>query len=1412
MPVFSNILAGAAGSGGAGDFTIQRSLRFNRADSSYLERTPSSESNRRTWTWSAWVKRSDLTNSLQGLFGAGVDDYDYTGLYFQSDELKLEDYPGGGIVRTQPVLLRDASAWYHIVLAVDTTQSTAADRVKFYLNGVQLTTSGTWAQNTQTRFNKTQVHRLGKFYPSGSSNDHFTGYLADVNFIDGQQLAPTDFGEYDSNNVWQAKEVSVSSINDGTVWSDGWDSTNINSSFPGTNSFDGSLTTKTLSDNDTTATWTPSSGISIGTSLRVYGRRETSGGTLTFNFSDSTTGTITVSTTTTWYEVSGAAGKTLTSVVIGKDSSGYEGTFHALEVDGEILVDNYNNSTGYGTNGFHLDFSDNTSNAALGYDAAGSNNWTVNNLTAENPTTLPGVDLDGSGDHIESADHADYSLGTGDFTMECYIYPRTFDDYKAIMMKYTGTRSTSSWWWSLNSSGHILFYVYYGSSEVGFVTSGTGMTLNKWNHVACVRDGSTTRVYINGVQVGTGNIGTNSLNDSSTAVRIGQDSQGFYDLNAIMSNVRLVKGTCLYPNGTTFTVPSTPLTNVTNTKLLCCQSSSSTTAATVSPNTLTTSGNPFATERSDSTSANDSLIDSPTDFEAESGNNVGNYCTLNALDKRSTVTLSNGNLDATTSTSHWSGVKGTLGVSSGKYYFEVTYGTGGNDGRLFAGICSSDVKIDPSSYIQDDTTERAKGMLLFCDDGQYQLDTASRTSMTSQPVGGDIIGVAFDLDGNTAQFYRNGTALGSIDISSSGLASTTVVPLVVVYQSGIQHSLNAGQRPFAYTPPTGYKSLCTQNLPDPLVADGSTAFDAKLYTGDTNTSQDITGYNFSPDLVWQKIRSQAGGHAWTDTVRGVNAGYLLSNSTSAEAGNANDGVSAFLSNGFTAHNGFNNNGLNWVAWAWDAGANSSKTYTVTVVSDSGNKYRFDGHGTSAVTLNLEEGSTYVFDQSDSSNSGHPLRFSTTSDGTHGSGSEYTTGVTTTGTPGSAGAKTTIVVASGAPTLYYYCSAHSGMGGQVNTNSTAGATVLSGSLNSSLYDQSQTWTNQVSGTENSTYPFSNLFNGDNMATHAYPANGTEAVFTPNPSFSNATTVKIWYYAPNMGTNGVKLNGTGVGDQLPTTSGTLTKTFDVTGTGFTSLAWSKGTNSTDSGLLRIDVDGKQLVDSNVTVTNVPSISSTVRANQTSGFSIVSYTGNNTSGATIGHNLNAAPEFAIFKQRTVTNDWSVYHKAAGANGYVRINTDDAFGTTSGQFNDTHPSTSVITLGSDHNANGPSNSIICYAWAPVEGYSAFGSFTGNGDTSGNGPFVYTGFKIRWIMWKSSSNSGEHWHILDTARDPGNLSEETLYANLSNAEATFDNAGIDILSNGFKVKGDNAGVNGNNYTYIYAAFAEHPFKTARAR
>ena len=162
----------------------------------------------------------------------------------------------------------------------------------------------------------------------------------------------------------------------------------------------------------------------------------------------------------------------------------------------------------------------------------------------------------------------------------------------------------------------------------------------------------------------------------------------------------------------------------------------------------------------------------------------------------------------------------------------------------------------------------------------------------------------------------------------------------------------------------------------------------------------------------------------------------------------------------------------------------------------------------------------------------------------------------------------------------------------------------GDLQSVSYNQTQNWTSQVEGTAVGSYPFSNMFNGDGQATHSYPANGSVAKFTPNPSFPNAKTVKIWYYGPTVNENTVRINGINVGDQLTNTSGTLTKTFDVNG--FYSLEFSKGVNGDDFGMLRIDVDGVQLVDQGLSMPNVPSIANSgCSVGTKQGFSIVKFT---------------------------------------------------------------------------------------------------------------------------------------------------------------------------------------------------------------
>ena len=266
----------------------------------------------------------------------------------------------------------------------------------------------------------------------------------------------------------------------------------------------------------------------------------------------------------------------------------------------------------------------------------------------------------------------------------------------------------------------------------------------------------------------------------------------------------------------------------------------------------------------------------------------------------------------------------------------------------------------------------------------------------------------------------------------------------------------SGQGDFYYAPPSGFKALCSQNLPTPTIKKSTEHFNPVLWTGDGASTRSITGVGFQPDFTWTKSRTDAYSHLLYDAVRGAGVSKgLKSNSDAVEGENDNSTygyLSAFASDGFNLVHGsasasfMNENNDNMVAWSWKLGGTApSKTYAVKVVSDSGNKYRFDDYGTSAVTLNLQEGGTYTFDQSDSSNATHPLRFSTTSDGGHGGGSEYTTGVTTNGTPGSSGAYTRITVAASAPTLYYYCTAHSGMGGQVNTNTTFGSTYLDGDI-------------------------------------------------------------------------------------------------------------------------------------------------------------------------------------------------------------------------------------------------------------------------------------------------------------------------------------------------------------------------------
>jgi hypothetical protein len=222
----------------------------------------------------------------------------------------------------------------------------------------------------------------------------------------------------------------------------------------------------------------------------------------------------------------------------------------------------------------------------------------------------------------------------------------------------------------------------------------------------------------------------------------------------------------------------------------------------------------------------------------------------------------------------------------------------------------------------------------------------------------------------------------------------------------------------------------------------------------------------------------------------------------------------------------------------------------------------------------------------------------------------------------------------------------------------------------------------------------------------------------------------------------------------------------------------------------------------------ITSTVRANTTSGFSIVTYTGNGANAsATIGHGLGVVPSMLILKFRDETSAWSVYHASIGNTKRLTLNTTDAESSPSIDFwNNTSPTSSVFSVGSTFNQSTVYN-YVAYCFAPVAGYSAFGSYTGNG--AADGPFVFTGFRPRYVMFKRTDSTGS-WFIEDSARGTYNVMGPELYANDSAAEATVSR--LDFLSNGFKMRAANAGDNASGGTYIYMAFAESPFKYSLGR
>ena len=889
------------------------------------------------------------------------------------------------------------------------------------------------------------------------------------------------------------------------------------------------------------------------------------------------------------------------------------------------------------------------------------------------------------------------------WTLSIWVKKAVNGEHQAILSSGDSSVSTMV---NFGNNDRLKFTNYPGSSAGIYITTRKFRDPSAWYHIVAIWDsgnstaGDRIRLYVNGVretafdQSDNPNQNQNSVINGNTQGdstwgqgkhRIGRYSNYADNSGCYYAEVNFVDGQAYDPS---YFAETDALTGQWNPKKYVGSygtngfylnfSDNSGTSSTTLGKDSSGNGNNFTPNN---LAVSDAMPDTPTN----------NFATMNPLNGYSGLSEGNLRFNFYNDSAGNRSTQATIALpKSGKWYWEARYqesGTGTVTTKYF-GLSQIHMATGyvtaPYVYYDGGTGVLRNGNASDNVDGKQVWYNG-----TGVPA---LLGIAVDVDNNSVEYFHNGSSQGTIPLptltssqeyfftwanTSGGSSSTLNDTFNFGADSTFQGQASSGGNTdangvgdFKYAPPSGHLALCSANLPDPTIKLPNKHFAAFTYTG-TGSSGDVVNItnsdvDFTPDWVWVKSRATTNNHILTDAVRGGSK-YLVSSETNAEVTDT-DTVRDFLQGGFESGTDGDTNwpSRTFVAWNWNAGDTDGKTYTVKVVSDGGNKYRFDDFGTSAVTLDLAEGGTYIFDQSDNSNASHPLRFSTTSNGTHAGGSEYTTGVTTVGTPGQAGSYTQIVVAASAPTLYYYCTNHSGMGGQANTNSTLGS-------------------------------------------------------------SN---------------------------------------FDGT------------------------------------------IQATVKANTTAGFSIVTYTGNGSSGATIGHGLGIAPDVVIIKRRDGSNSWQVFHQSTGAGKFTDISSTSAVETNSNRWNDTAPTSTVITLGNNSNVNSNNGTCVGYVFSEVAGYSKFGKYTGNG--SSNGTFIFTGFSPAFIMVKRTDSSNM-WLMMDNKRYTHNVHGVGLKADTAEAEFGW-NPSKDFLSNGFKIRTSDSAENANNATYIYFAFAESPFKNSRAR
>lgn len=542
----------------------------------------------------------------------------------------------------------------------------------------------------------------------------------------------------------------------------------------------------------------------------------------------------------------------------------------------------------------------------------------------------------------------------------------TTNEYRLID-GYNGSSGTSS---NIRITNNQIILAFGGGSTAELITSAVYRDYSAWYHIVASIDSTQAtssdrmKLYVNGVQVTafssssypTQNANYNFMYGGANNVIGGSwDGTSSQYTNGYMTEVNFIDGQALTPSSFGETNAQTGVWQPkaysgsygTNGFYLNFSDNSNTTAATLGKD-YSGNGNNWTPNNFSVTAGagNDSLVDSPTSYGTDTGVGGevrGNYATLNPLVVFGTSTFTNGNLDVSVSSLNTNNLATIAIPTSGKWYWEYQITSIGGGGSPMGGIASTSSNSPAIFY-------RSNGDKLV--DGTSSAYGATYTTT-------DIVGVAVNTDGGTITFYKNGSSQGAVTYATS---SGSFFPALRSNAATDTFTVNFGQRPFAYTAPSGYKALCTQNLPTPTIGATSTTqankyYDENLYTGNGSTQSITNTGSFQPDFVWIKSRSDSYSNFLFDAVRGTNKS-IFSNNTNAEVTDTN-ALTAFNSNGFTmgAKADINGSGSTYVGWQWKANGSGSTntagsiTSTVSANTTSGfSIVTYTGNGTDNATI------------------------------------------------------------------------------------------------------------------------------------------------------------------------------------------------------------------------------------------------------------------------------------------------------------------------------------------------------------------------------------------------------------------------------------------------------------------------------